>query len=331
MQETQNQIVNYSVTDAALEQMRKDCLVLRVTGVDDKAGYEACKKAQSEVRKKRTEVEEKRKELKADALEWGRKVDGEAKRITEQLEAVEDHLKKQRAIVDDYEKRLAEEREQQIQARANARIAALQKYRCVNQYSLEALRTLSDEGWAQIENAARIAFEQAEEKARLDKEAQAKQAAELKRLQEEKAASDKKAADQQAEIDRLKKEKADADQREFDRLLGEEEAEKQRERDRLAADQKAEQDKKDAADKAERDRLAAEEKARNDKENADRAEKERIEKVEAAKKLEEQLKAQQAEDMKRIQHTFYSMPLCWDEILRLTTMVKKLKGTNEQV
>lgn len=320
MQETQNQIVNYSVTDAALEQIRKDCLALRVDGVDDKAGYEACKKAQSEVRKKRTEVEEKRKELKADALEWGRKVDGEAKRITEQLEAVEDHLKKQRAIVDDYEKRLAEEREQQIQARANARIAALQKYRCVNQYSLEALRTLSDEGWAQIENAARIAFEQAEEKARLDKEAQAKQAAELKRLQEEKAASDKKAADQQAEIDRLKKEKADADQREFDRLLAEEEAEKQRERDKQAA-----------AEKAERDRLDAERKAEQDKAEVARAEKERFEKIEADKQLEIKLKAQRAEDMKRIQHTFYSMPLCWDEILRLTTMVKKLKGTNEQV
>ena len=44
------------------------------------------------VKNHRVAVEKKRKDLKADALEWGRKVDAEAKRITVLLEPIEVHL-----------------------------------------------------------------------------------------------------------------------------------------------------------------------------------------------------------------------------------------------
>ena len=72
---------------------------------------------------KRVEVEKKRKELKADALEWGRKVDTEAKRIFGLLEPIETHLQTE-------ENRVAQEKErirQEKIEKEKARVAKIEK------------------------------------------------------------------------------------------------------------------------------------------------------------------------------------------------------------
>jgi hypothetical protein len=80
------------------------------------------RKGIAETRALRVEVEEERKSLKAGALEYGRKVDSEAKRITTSLYEIEDPLKTAKAKVDD-------EREAKRKAKEDAetaRVAAIQ-------------------------------------------------------------------------------------------------------------------------------------------------------------------------------------------------------------
>ena len=82
----------FEPTDAAIAAMRSEYMPLAINGVNDADGYKAVHNARMVVRSHRVEVEKVRKELKADALEYGRKVDAEAKRITAMLAPIEDHL-----------------------------------------------------------------------------------------------------------------------------------------------------------------------------------------------------------------------------------------------
>jgi hypothetical protein len=86
------QITKFNLPDAAIAQMADEYLPLKIAGVTDAAGFKAVHEARMIVKSKRVEVEKVRKELKADALEYGRKVDAEAKRIASMLEPIESHL-----------------------------------------------------------------------------------------------------------------------------------------------------------------------------------------------------------------------------------------------
>ena len=86
------QIAKFNLPDAAIAQMTGQFLPLKIADANDVAGYKAVHEARMLVKSKRVEVEKVRKELKADALEYGRKVDAEAKRITAMLQPIEDHL-----------------------------------------------------------------------------------------------------------------------------------------------------------------------------------------------------------------------------------------------
>lgn len=81
-------IAEYSVTDAALAELRK-----RFSGIvydaASREGMETAKKDRAEVRGYRIALEKKRVEIKAPALERSRQIDIEAKRITEELLALE--------------------------------------------------------------------------------------------------------------------------------------------------------------------------------------------------------------------------------------------------
>jgi hypothetical protein len=90
--DTQAQLSKFVPTDAAIADLATKYLPLKIADVNDLAGYGLVHKARMDVKGKRCEVEKVRKELKADALEYGRKVDSEAKRITALLEPIESHL-----------------------------------------------------------------------------------------------------------------------------------------------------------------------------------------------------------------------------------------------
>ena len=110
-------LVNYNITDAVIGEMREKYLRLRIVDLQDKDGAKAVDAARRAVKAKRCEVERRRKELKADALEWGRAVDAEAKRITGLLEPIEQHLEEEETRIELEKARIAAEE----QARVNAR------------------------------------------------------------------------------------------------------------------------------------------------------------------------------------------------------------------
>lgn len=95
------ELVKVSVTDQALAELNKQYAGLTIMGTGDKDGYKAVQQGLSHVKKIRTSVEARRKELKAPALEFGRAIDAEAKRITEALTPIEEHLRTQKATIDE--------------------------------------------------------------------------------------------------------------------------------------------------------------------------------------------------------------------------------------
>jgi hypothetical protein len=102
----------YSVTDEALKSLEEKWT--EIPDCSDKKNYEVVRKGISEVVGLRTSVEKRRKELKADSLEYGRRVDSAAKSIKDRLVAIETPLKAAKGKVDDA-KRLEKERKAKIE------------------------------------------------------------------------------------------------------------------------------------------------------------------------------------------------------------------------
>jgi hypothetical protein len=92
-------VAEIAKTDAAIEQIREEYLALTVTSPQDQTGYKSAETALKKVVRIRTNVEKTRKELKADSVRYGKAVDGEAKRIREAIEPIEEHLKTQCDVV----------------------------------------------------------------------------------------------------------------------------------------------------------------------------------------------------------------------------------------
>lgn len=115
-------VIDYNVTDAALAELKKEYTGLTVASNKERAVVQS---GITELTSLRTSVEKKRKELKADALEFGRKVDGEAKRITGLIEAIEQPLKDAKQAYDDEQERIKAELAAKEQARIDAIMARI--------------------------------------------------------------------------------------------------------------------------------------------------------------------------------------------------------------
>jgi hypothetical protein len=109
--------VKYNITDTAINKMKTEYMALKVVGVDDSTGCQIVHDARIVVRDHRIAVEKTRKDLKADALEYGRKVDAEAKRITALLEPIESYLQEQEDIVKKEQERIKMEKIKAEEAR----------------------------------------------------------------------------------------------------------------------------------------------------------------------------------------------------------------------
>ena len=170
----------YSPTDAAIATLRKDYGALKIAGVDDKEGFDQVHTARMHVRDLRVGIEKRRKELKADALEYGRRIDGEAKRLTALLTPIETLLKEQEDWV-------AEEKERKKREAEEARRAVLrERMRQLRELGSDLLapevEVLSDDEFAK---ALKHAQEQHEKRERAKAEEQARRKAEQERLAEE--------------------------------------------------------------------------------------------------------------------------------------------------
>lgn len=217
----------------------------------DTKGYEATRKAIAECRTLRTAVEKRRKELKADSIEFGRKVDTVAKFLTAEIESVEIPLIDMKQEVDD-----AKERERLRKEEEKA----------------EELRKLYlAEKKAEEERLAAIAEANRIERERL--EAEAKRLAEENRILREKAEAEARRVAEEAaakqrvidEANRIEREKIEAEKRRVE-----------------AARQKAEREEferqaKIKAEEAAKAKLEAEERAKAQAKAAAEAEAKRVE------------------------------------------------------
>ncbi len=264
------QIVEYNVTDAAIEEMKNRYMALTVSGLDDKKGFSEVHEARMVVRGKRIEVEKKRKELKADALKWGQKVDAEARRITKLLEPIEEHLTIEEEKITKEKERIKAEEERRRNEIAQDRVNQMAKFGKVFPFS-EAISMSEGDFFAKI-TIAKAEYET--EQARI---------AEEKRIEAERRAFEKKARDEEAA--RLAAERA-----EIERMRAEESAKRKAEQDRLAAERAKIEAERKAVENARREQERIIELERAKKEAAERAVKEAAEK--AAREAKERAEAE---------------------------------------
>lgn len=265
-------LARFSPADAVIAQMKREFAGLTVRGLDDKAGFERVHDARMAVVRHRVQVEKTRKDLKADSLEYGRRVDVEAKRLTASLLEIEGPLDAEENKIVAEKARIQREAQELAEAarkaKLDARISRLQKIGA-SQIVVSAIESMSDTDFdaeaARCEAAedARIARLEQESLERAEREA----AEALLRQQQEVAARDA----QRIEAERIAQERAAAEvQRqanaETQRKLAEERAQIERERAAIDAEKakaaQAEAAKRAAKEakeraKAEAERLAA--------------------------------------------------------------------------
>ena len=166
-------LTKFTPTDTAIAAMRDEYMPLTIRDVNDLVGFKIVHSARMVVKNHRVQVEKVRKQLKADALEFGRRVDGEAKRINALLEPIESHLSKEE---DAYE-------------------AEKERIRNAERLRLEAEQKAKEEA-----EAARIKAEQEAENARLKVEADrlAEQQRQINEERQEIEAEKKRLADIEA-------------------------------------------------------------------------------------------------------------------------------------
>ena len=300
-------LVEYSRTAAALADLQA-----RYKGAEfdltTTAGDKAARAARLELKTLRTSLEAKRQEFKAPALEFGRRIDAEAKRLTTEILALESPIDQQ--IKADEERREAERA-----ARAEAerqRVAAIRQ-RIDNMQALVNRCAGADSATI----AARVGLLQSiaidDTFAEFSGEAEMCKTSALAQLSELHAASvaaEQEAArikaEQEAEAARLAAERAEqqriaAEQAEQARVLREQQEALQAQQ--LAAQQEIErqqaeaQAQRDEADRQARERLAAEQRRLDEQ----RAELERQQQAqEAARQAIEQARITQGQDSQQV-------------------------------
>lgn len=211
-----NDLISFPVADVAIAELSAKYMPLKVTGLNDLAGLAAVHDARMIVKGLRVDVEKKRKELKADSLAWGKKVDGEAARITALLEPIETHLEAEESIVVKEKERKAAEEAAAKKAILDKRLAALTAVRkLANPLEVEKMTAGQFEDFlaeATAANAKRLADEAAAEAARkAESDRLAAERAELDRQKAEQAAAQKLLDDERRklELERAKAEWAE--------------------------------------------------------------------------------------------------------------------------
>lgn len=272
-------IAKYDTPTEVIAKIQTEYMALSVK----ENGIETVSGARKEVKRLRVSIENKRKELKADALTFGKAVDGEAKRLTDLIVPVEQHLQEEEDVFEAgkaLEKRMKLEAQQRkTQERVNSLTAA-----GVKNIDLLSVQSLTDAAFSLLlSEQIKLAEEAQIEADRLEAlrlEEQARQAEEL-RIRAEELEADRQEmlaerAKEQAERDRLAAIEADRLQRERD-----EQAAERAEQQRILAEERA-------ALAAERDRLSKEAAVAKAAEDARNAEAFRLAAIERKRLLDEE-------------------------------------------
>jgi colicin import membrane protein len=288
-------LVVFQDFERAISGLAEQYLPLKIAGPDDKKGFEAVYAARQDVKKRRIKVEHMRKELRANALEFGRKVDGAAKKLEGLLTPIEAHLESQEAeynaAKEAIKRKAAEEAAAKLQARVNALTAV------GGAVSLAVLQALTDEQFAAELATATKAHEErkaAEEVARIERERQEAEARKQREAEEARIAAERAKLEAerkvQKELARVEREKLEAERRKQEEAL----AEERRKADEAAAAERAKQ--AEFARKLEEERRKiAEERQRIEREEFERQAKARAEQ-EARDKLEAERRQQERKD-----------------------------------
>lgn len=124
----EKELKKYDPITPAIEELKKEYLPLKISSLEQVEVFENVKKALRFVNSKISAIEDKRKELKADSLEYGRRVDAKAKEITALITPIKEHLAAQKAKYDELkaeQDRLEEEKKnKQKRERHDALISA---------------------------------------------------------------------------------------------------------------------------------------------------------------------------------------------------------------
>ena len=253
--------VTFIPTTAHLAELREQYGPLMA---DTPAGYKMVVAAIAETRGLRSAVEKRRVELKRDALAWERKVNAEAKRITQELLEIEEPLKQKKLLVDEAKEKAraaaeAERREkleQEIREQREREEARLKADREAEESRLRQQRAIEEEKL----RAERVELERA--RAAMEAE-RAAEAARRKEVQDRIDAENRRIAEEQ----RRERECLEAERAASRKAQEAEQARLEAERRVIAAEKRR-------LELIEAERL---EKDRLEKEAKERAERERIE------------------------------------------------------
>jgi hypothetical protein len=149
---------------------------LTISGVGDRVGFAAVRAARILVKNTRIDVEKTRELLKAGVLERGRKIDGEAKRLTALLTPLESYLQDQEDAVVKEKERLKQEAAAALAAKIKKRFDDLLQWGYSGD-QLAFVPSMTDEAFESLLAQATVA------KAERDR-----QAAKAKRLQDQRDA-----------------------------------------------------------------------------------------------------------------------------------------------
>jgi chemotaxis protein histidine kinase CheA len=281
-----SKIKEYDPIEAGLSELSRKYSV--VHDVTTKEGYEQCKKDAREVGKYRISLEAVRKEIKGPALERCKDIDAEAKRIQAEIAKVEEPLKEAYKAIDEKKKIAEQERIDKIESKIEDIKSYVDRSYSANSNDLSVFIEIVDsidctEGFYEFTKQALIARNETLE--HLNRA--------LKQVIQ-KENDDKRRAEEQAELEELRKIKAEQEEKE--RQLENERREiehqkelaeqaKQAELDKIEAEKRAQE----AAKQAEIDKKLAEEAAAEKAKQAEieRQEREKQAEIEAKRKLEE--------------------------------------------
>lgn len=268
-----SKIEEYKPIEAGLAELSRKYSV--VHDVNTKEGYDQCKKDAREVGKYRIALESVRKEIKGPALERCKDIDAEAKRIQSEIAKIEDPLKEAYKAIDEKKKIAEQERIEKIEAKIEQIKTYVERSYAASSKEISEFIEVVDaidctEGFYEFTKAALIARNETLD--RLNKT--------LKQVAQ-KEIDDKKRAEEQAELEELRKIKAE-----------QEEKERQLERERREIEHQKEL--AEQAKQAELDKIESEKQAKID---AEAAEKKRLEDVAKAAEeaKQEQIRQQEAE------------------------------------
>jgi chemotaxis protein histidine kinase CheA len=212
----------FTPTDTAIAAMAAEFMPLVIRGIDDAEGAKAVHSARMVVKSHRIQVEKVRKELKADSIEYGRRVDAEAKRIFSKLEPIESYLSEQEEAHQAEKERIKNaariKAEQEAAAKAEAEAARLkaeqeaesERLRVEREKLVEEQRKLDAERAAMQAEKDGLAAIEAERLRKIEMERVAQEAAERAKIETEariaREAEEAKAKAAAAELARLQAE-----------------------------------------------------------------------------------------------------------------------------